>query len=46
MQSRSLDDIRPGGLGCHIINEVMDEVRLIDCGKQCGNLLQMTKNLD
>ncbi len=27
IKSRDLDDIRPGGLGVHIIGEVMDEVR-------------------
>lgn len=27
IRSRDLGDIRPGGLGVHIINEVMDEVR-------------------
>lgn len=27
MKGRALDDIRPGGLGVHIIQEVMDEVR-------------------
>jgi anti-sigma regulatory factor (Ser/Thr protein kinase) len=26
IQSRHLDDVRPGGLGVHIIREVMDEV--------------------
>ena len=26
IQARDLDDIRPGGLGVHIIREVMDEV--------------------
>ena len=26
MQGRELDDVRPGGLGVHIIREVMDEV--------------------
>ena len=31
IQSRDLDDIRPGGLGVHIIREVMDEV-LIEAG--------------
>jgi sigma-B regulation protein RsbU (phosphoserine phosphatase) len=41
MQSRPLDEIRPGGLGCHIINEIMDEVQLLDCGDTCGNILQM-----
>jgi sigma-B regulation protein RsbU (phosphoserine phosphatase) len=45
MKSRPLDEIRPGGLGCHLINEIMDEVKLIDCGNNCGNVLQMTKCL-
>jgi anti-sigma regulatory factor (Ser/Thr protein kinase) len=27
IRSRDLDDIRPGGLGVHIIREIMDEVR-------------------
>ncbi len=26
IRSRDLDDIRPGGLGVHIIREIMDEV--------------------
>ena len=46
MRSRPLDEIRPGGLGCHLINEIMDEVRLVDCGGACGNVLQMKKRLD
>ena len=46
MKSRPLDEIRPGGLGCHIINEIMDEVKLIDCDSTCGNVLQMRKKLD
>ena len=46
MRSRPLEEIRPGGLGCHIINEIMDEVSLIECGSECGNVLQMTKKLD
>ncbi len=45
MKSRPLDEIRPGGLGCHLINEIMDEVKLIDCGNNCGNVLQMKKCL-
>lgn len=46
MQSRPLEEIRPGGLGCHIINEIMDEVSLIECDSTCGNVLQMTKKLE
>lgn len=45
MKPRPLDDLRPGGLGCHIINEIMDEVKLIDCSETCGNILQMKKNI-
>lgn len=45
LQSRPLDEIRPGGLGCHIINEIMDDVQLIECKSGCGNVLQMKKCL-
>lgn len=45
LKSRPLDEIRPGGLGCHIINEIMDEVRLVECRGGCGNVLQMKKCL-
>ena len=45
MKSRPLDEIRPGGLGCHIINEIMDEVQLIDCASSQGNILEMKKNV-
>jgi len=45
MRSRPLDEIRPGGLGCHIINQVMDEVHLLDRPGPCGNVLQMRKIL-
>jgi anti-sigma regulatory factor (Ser/Thr protein kinase) len=46
LQSRPLDEIRPGGLGCHIINEIMDDVQLVECKNGCGNVLQMKKCLD
>jgi len=45
MRSRPLDEIRPGGLGCHIINQVMDEVVLLDHPGNAGNVLQMRKRL-
>ena len=45
MKSRDLDEIRPGGLGCHIINEIMDEVQLLDCASPRGNILEMKKNV-
>jgi len=44
IQSRDLDDIRPGGLGVHIIRSVMDEVEYTCC-KDGGMELRMAKNL-
>ncbi len=45
MRSRPLDEIRPGGLGCHIINEVMDKVVLLERQVGCGNVLELRKRL-
>jgi len=42
IQGRSLDDIRPGGLGVHIIQSVMDEYRY-SCPPEGGMLLVMAK---
>ena len=42
IRSRDLDDIRPGGLGVHIIRSIMDEV-VYACLADCGMLLTMTK---
>ncbi|MHC4220613.1 MAG: ATP-binding protein [Planctomycetota bacterium] len=44
IQPRDLDDIRPGGLGVHIIREVMDEVAYERRSDQ-GMRLTMTKHL-
>lgn len=43
MKGRDLDDIKPGGLGVHIIQEVMDEVRYEKRGS-CGMRLVMRKS--
>ncbi|MEM9374424.1 MAG: ATP-binding protein [Planctomycetota bacterium] len=43
MKSRELDDIRPGGLGVHIIQEVMDEARY-ERRAGVGMRLTMTKH--
>lgn len=43
MKGRNLEDIRPGGLGVHIINEVMDDVKY-EKRNGCGMRLVMTKN--
>jgi len=40
---RDLEDIRPGGLGLHLINELMDEVAFLGHPGGRGNALQMKK---
>lgn len=42
IRSRDLSDIRPGGLGVHIMRSVMDEV-IYARPADCGMLLTMTK---
>jgi len=41
IRSRELDDIRPGGLGVHLINSLMDECGFIEAPSDGGNLFQM-----
>lgn len=41
IRPRELDDIRPGGLGTHFINELMDEVEYTVPASGSGNLLIM-----
>lgn len=45
IKSRDLDNIRPGGLGVHIINEVMDKAEYLDPPDGIGNVLEMKKNI-
>lgn len=45
IKSRDLDDVRPGGLGVHIIREVMDEARYEKRGGT-GMRLTLVKRLD
>lgn len=45
MKPRDLEDIRPGGLGCHLIRQVMDEVTLGPSPSGRGNLLRMVKRI-
>jgi len=42
IKSRDLDDIRPGGLGVHIIKSIMDEIEY-SCESGGGMKLQMVK---
>lgn len=44
IKGRSLDEVRPGGLGVHIINEIMDEVEY-DTQHAVGTELKMVRFL-
>jgi len=44
-KSRQLDDLRPGGLGVHFMNELMDEVCFIHPETGVGNILQLKKKI-
>ncbi len=43
VRPRDLEDLRPGGLGTHLIREVMDEVAFLQPARGTGNLLRMVK---
>lgn len=43
--SRSLDDIRPGGLGIHFIHSVMDSVEYKAGDNNIGNTLELRKKM-
>ncbi len=45
VRPRALDDLRPGGLGTHLIAEGMDEVRFVPTPSGRGNLLRMVKRI-
>ncbi len=45
IQGRELDDIRPGGLGVHLIKEIMDEVTYVP-RERIGMRLTMRKFID
>lgn len=44
--SRDLEDVRPGGLGVHFINEIMDELKIGHLDDGMGNYLEMEKLID
>jgi anti-sigma regulatory factor (Ser/Thr protein kinase) len=46
IKSRELDDLRPGGLGVHLIHEVMDKVEYLPGPGGIGNIIRMTVNID
>jgi len=45
IKSRCLDDVRPGGLGVHIINTIMDKVTFLKCPEGTGNQLELRKKM-
>lgn len=46
IKPRDLEDIRPGGLGTHLIQEVMDEVDFLPPPLDGGNLLRLVKKIE
>ena len=46
IQSRDLNDIRPGGLGVHLIKKIMDDYTFLDTPKDVGNILEMRKRIE
>jgi sigma-B regulation protein RsbU (phosphoserine phosphatase) len=46
VKPRDLEDIRPGGLGTFLIQEVMDSADFVEPPPGCGNLLRMVKRVD
>ncbi|MEX0828328.1 MAG: ATP-binding protein, partial [Haliea sp.] len=45
IRPRDLGDIRPGGLGTHLMREVMDEITFLPPPQDKGNLLRMKKRI-
>ncbi|CUW38331.1 Putative Serine phosphatase RsbU(GAF domain,29-176;Protein phosphatase 2C-like,228-414) [Magnetospirillum sp. XM-1] len=46
IQPRPLDEVRPGGLGTHLMRSIMDHVDFLAPPPGIGNLLQMVKRID
>jgi sigma-B regulation protein RsbU (phosphoserine phosphatase) len=46
IEPRPLDELRPGGLGTHLMRSVMDRVDFLAPPAGIGNLLQMIKRID
>ncbi len=45
IKSRDLDDVRPGGLGVHMIHDLMDCVEYKNNPSKKGNVLEMRKKI-
>lgn len=44
-KSRDLNNIRPGGLGIHLIKSVMDEMQFLQTNTTLGNVLELKKRI-
>lgn len=42
---RDLEDVKPGGLGTHLIREIMDTVDFVASPVEAGNILRLTRTL-
>lgn len=45
VESRDLQDVRPGGLGVHFIREIMDDCTMGHLEKGRGNYIEMKKKI-
>lgn len=45
VRPRALDEVRPGGLGTHLIGELMDSAEFGEAPPGCGNLLRLRKRI-
>ena len=45
IRPRELDDVKPGGLGTHFIQEIMDECSYAHLDERRGNVLKMKKKM-
>lgn len=45
VRPRDLEDVRPGGLGTHLMRELMDSVAFVEPPPGCGNRLRMVKRI-
>jgi sigma-B regulation protein RsbU (phosphoserine phosphatase) len=46
LRSRNVDELRPGGLGIHLIQEIMDSYEFLEPAEGQGNVLVMRKRID
>lgn len=46
IKSRDLEDVRPGGLGVHLIKKLMNKVEYKNMQGEVGNLLELHKTFD